>query len=315
MMGFRPETPQREVLGPGAIFKNCPDFTPENVVKGTLMGATRGGNTFVWEPDYTNREYDGVPAGMLKGSRRQVPGEARIESSLVELFDGTIRDMVPGLERTDYMSAGDKASLTIGTLDAAVTYTADLNGTSGNDIRVAHVNPGTANAALTVTVSGNDITVSMATDAATTPAITSTAAQVRDAVNAHAAASELVTASTPGTGAGTAIAQAMTALSGGGTGSARVGYTYTPRGYIDNADYIQNVVLVGEREGSRVGFVAVLFDALSDNELSLELPDDEDSTAVDIVWKAHMGAQSYNADTGVWRPPFKLHFLDPAIVS
>ncbi|HZM81831.1 MAG TPA: M14 family metallopeptidase [Candidatus Limnocylindrales bacterium] len=55
----------------------------------------------------------------------------------------------------------------------------------GNDISVTVVNPGSAGQSLSVTVSGKDITVSLATDAA--GAATSTAAQVVAALNASAA--------------------------------------------------------------------------------------------------------------------------------
>lgn len=96
-----------------------------------------------------------------------------------------------------------------------LTYTADTEGAAGNDIRVAYTNPGTASAALAVTVAGNDITVSLATDVGS--AITSTAAQVRDAVNASAAASALVTAANADGNDGTGIVTAMplTNLAGG----------------------------------------------------------------------------------------------------
>lgn len=64
----------------------------------------------------------------------------------------------------------------------------------GNDLHLETRNPGTPNSPLSVTVTGNDITVSLATDAA--GALTSTAAQVVAAINASQPASALVTAST-----------------------------------------------------------------------------------------------------------------------
>jgi hypothetical protein len=64
----------------------------------------------------------------------------------------------------------------------------------GNDLTIAAVNPGTPDSPLSVSVSGNDITVSLATNSS--GALTSTAAQVRNAINAHPAASALVFAYT-----------------------------------------------------------------------------------------------------------------------
>ncbi|MBY5162700.1 M14 family metallopeptidase [Salsipaludibacter albus] len=64
----------------------------------------------------------------------------------------------------------------------------------GNDLTIAYVAPGTANAPLSVSVSGDDITVSLATDGA--GVVTSTAAQVVAALNASPSASDLVVAYT-----------------------------------------------------------------------------------------------------------------------
>ena len=97
----------------------------------------------------------------------------------------------------------------------AITYTAKQVGQAGNTITVAQVNPGTNNAALAVTVNGEQITVSLATDG--TGTVTTTAAQVIAAVAANGPASALVAAANQGasTGAGVVPAVAQTALAGG----------------------------------------------------------------------------------------------------
>src|SRR6185503_11278321 len=56
----------------------------------------------------------------------------------------------------------------------------------GNDLFATFRNPGTANAPLTVSMTGNELVVDLATDAA--GALSSTAAQVVNAINANAAA-------------------------------------------------------------------------------------------------------------------------------
>ena len=82
----------------------------------------------------------------------------------------------------------------------------DFGHEGGNDISIEVIDPGTPNTELTVDVTDKHITVSLATDS--TGATTSTAAQVRDAINAHAAAGSLVFAYTyrgsPGNGLATA---------------------------------------------------------------------------------------------------------------
>jgi hypothetical protein len=87
-----------------------------------------------------------------------------------------------------------------------LTYTADARGTNGNNVRVTYVAAGVSTP-LSVSVAGNDITVNLATDAG--GAATSTAAQVRDAVNADAGASALVTAANATGNDGTGVVAAM----------------------------------------------------------------------------------------------------------
>jgi hypothetical protein len=62
----------------------------------------------------------------------------------------------------------------------------------GNDITAEFRNPGVPNAPLSVALTGTDILVSLATDAASQPSSTGT--QVVDAINAHPGASQLVVA-------------------------------------------------------------------------------------------------------------------------
>lgn len=110
------------------------------------------------------------------------------------------------------------ASLTIGTTNSAVTYSAPLwRGASGNTWRIAHVVSGN-NTPLSVTVSGRDITVNVATNGSA--AATSTAAQVAAAVNAKPGVTDAgITATAGGTGAGVVVAGALANLTGGAGGA------------------------------------------------------------------------------------------------
>lgn len=114
-----------------------------------------------------------------------------------------------------YSGGGTPSTLTIGATVAAVLYTARKGGIVGQSIRVTHIDPVGNNAALAVTVVGQDITVNLATDGASVA--TSTAAQVRSAVNAHLVARELVLAGHPAgqVGSGLAVAAAFAPLAGG----------------------------------------------------------------------------------------------------
>lgn len=94
-----------------------------------------------------------------------------------------------------------------------LTYTARNKGRAGNDISVTHVNPGAASQPLTVSVSGKDITISLATNGAS--AITSTALTVAAAVAANVAANDLVTVAVEGAGTGVVNAKAKQNLING----------------------------------------------------------------------------------------------------
>ena len=79
-------------------------------------------------------------------------------------------------------------------LSGAVVLTSRAWGhEGGNDITAEFLNPGVASSPLSVAVSGNDITVRLATNA--TGGLSSTGSQVVAAINADPAAAQLVRAS------------------------------------------------------------------------------------------------------------------------
>jgi hypothetical protein len=114
--------------------------------------------------------------------------------------------------------AKSRASLTTSMAGANndIVYRAsvDKRGTVGNAIRVAHVVAGVSTP-LSVAVSGNDVTVNVATNGSS--AATSTAAQVIAAIVASAPASALITAENAAGNDGTGVvaAFALTNLTGG----------------------------------------------------------------------------------------------------
>ena len=95
-------------------------------------------------------------------------------------------------------------------------FTSKLSGRLGNAIRVRYVSPGVNNAALSVVVSGRDITVNLATNGS--GQITSTAQLVANAVTAHAGASALVEVASIDGVVGVVTVMGWTNLSGGAGG-------------------------------------------------------------------------------------------------
>lgn len=109
---------------------------------------------------------------------------------------------------------GSLTTALTGTNNDLTFTTQDWRGASSNSIRIRYVVAG-ANTPLSVSVSGTDITVNIATNGSSVA--TSTAAQVRNAVNAYGPARDLVLASNAAGNDGTGVVTAMafTALSGG----------------------------------------------------------------------------------------------------
>lgn len=117
------------------------------------------------------------------------------------------------------ISAGASAVAATATVDPtgtnnSIDYTAATAGTAGNSITVAYTNDG-ASQTIDVDVVGTAITVSLATDGSSV--ITSTAANVRTAIAAHAGAAALVSTALHAGNDGSGLVTVMTAttLSGG----------------------------------------------------------------------------------------------------
>ncbi|MFI6328544.1 M14 family zinc carboxypeptidase [Micromonospora chersina] len=138
------------------------------------------------------------------------------------------------------------AQAQFGTAAASTLYvTSTAYGSEGgNDVTMALVDPGTANAPLTVSVSGKAVAVRLATNGS--GAITSTAAQVVAAVNGNADAAKLLTASTyrGNAGAGVVAAAPVTPLTDNLKAPASV----------SREPFQMKVLRIGKhRDGSKVG--------------------------------------------------------------
>lgn len=141
-----------------------------------------------------------------------IPLSQRGVANGVATLDGNSK--VPAAQLPSFVDdileqAATKATIAVQDL----TYTADNGGTAGNSVSVTYVNPGVANATISVSVSGSDITVNLATDGL--GALTSTADQIKTAVDGLAAAAALVDVTVSGTGTTVQAAQAKTLLAGG----------------------------------------------------------------------------------------------------
>ena len=126
---------------------------------------------------------------------------------------------ITDIEEGMYAAAqGTFASLVVQDL----TYTSLVDGTYGNSITIRYLNPGVPSSALSVSVSGTAITVSLATNGG--GALTSTANSILGAINGSDA-SELVSVAVTGVGTNVQTAAAATPLAGGAAGPIPAGTT------------------------------------------------------------------------------------------
>jgi hypothetical protein len=168
-----------------------------------------------------------VPVTKWLGAPRKPPGRHYASDFIDRYMDPTeVTDRISGLAKefgkiSQIIELPNKtngyrraAQAQFGTVAASTFYVSSksFGSEGGNDVSVALVAPETAGAPLTVSVTGKDIVVNLATDASA--AVSSTALQVVEALRANAAAGALVTADTyrGNAGAGVVAAAAKTRL-------------------------------------------------------------------------------------------------------
>lgn len=140
---------------------------------------------------------------------------------IVEIDDGirpiqTVRSSIIGLVGTAPLAiAAVAATVALGAANSGLIITAKSAGVAGNAISITLRNPAANSAALSVVVTGSAIVVNLATSVA--GAVTTTAAQVKTAIEGNAQAHALVAVSFPAGGGGTGVVApvAATRLAGG----------------------------------------------------------------------------------------------------
>jgi hypothetical protein len=200
-----------------------------------------------------------VPVSKWLGAPRKAPGKHYVADFVDHYMDPTeVTNRITGLATEfpkiaqvidlPYKTNGYRraAEAQFGTDAASTLYVNSkaYGSEGGNDISVALVKPEAPSSPLGVSVTGKDIVVTLATDAAA--AISSTAREVVDAVNGDAAASALVTAGTyrGNAGAGVAAAAPVTKL----TDNLKAPQTVT------RAPFQMKALRIGKkRDGSKVG--------------------------------------------------------------
>lgn len=182
-----------------------------------------------------------LPAGANQG--HIVSNESPYASSLGSTISNTHIEGITvdgnAANQTPIAGTAVASALTLGAANAGVAFTAVAVGSAGNSLNVILKNPAAPSAALSVVVSGRDITVNLATNGSSV--VTSTAGQVVTAINGSGPASALLTASNVGDGSGTIIPTVRTWLSGG-TGNTQAVTCGIFTGSVENAWVVRCVV-------------------------------------------------------------------------
>lgn len=215
--------------------------------------------------------------------------------------------LVTILENIDIQCGQIAAQLVVHStsVDGNVTYVAKTKGTSGNSVRVRHLVPVPAGPQpLSVTISGQDITVNLETDGLGN--VLSTSSQVATAVNTAVLAqpdpSLLATATAEGSGGGLAgVLPTFTNLSGGGPNTVVQGLLSSLEGKLDEivsaackANLVEVQILAADATGRYIAPTAGLAQALK-----VKLDSMKESTVQVIVFDGSRNLFSVNATVAI----------------
>ena len=195
-------------------------------------GPVGGGGLVSFELEQTEDELTSAQVGAIGEYRAAVAIAADYESRMWPASIGALLYAVLGDIQTSEGTPAVKAVLTtaLAGVNNDLTFLAATAGVAGNGITVALTDPSGNDQELGVVVTGSAIVVNLATDE--DGAITSTAREVRDAVNTDSEAAALVAASlAPGNdGSGVVTELAAANLAGGAdaTGTGASTHVITP---------------------------------------------------------------------------------------
>lgn len=201
--------------------KGAPEAQP------AFFGPVGGGALVSFELDQKEDELTSAEIGGIGEYRASAAVAADYESRMWPASFGGLLYAALGASTPSGGAPAVKAVLTTALVGVNndLTFLAKTAGTAGNSITVAFVNPNDNDKLLAVSVNASAISVSLATGGA--GAITSTATQLKNAINAHVDAKALVTASVAPGNSGAGLVTALSAANLAGGGAAGGGGTYT----------------------------------------------------------------------------------------
>jgi hypothetical protein len=132
-VGYSSATPSRLVLDAGAFYKNMTFDALTGLFTGTLVGATSGGNEFVFKQTLRQVEMDGIK-GPTKGLEIIEKEEAELNVNLKELTAANIALSIAGssvdVTDTNYDIITSKGKIALTDYITSVAYVGRQSGTS-----------------------------------------------------------------------------------------------------------------------------------------------------------------------------------------
>lgn len=99
----------------------------------------------------------------------------------------------------------------------------------------------------------------------------------------------------------------------GSTTPTQVGDILTIDPYIVDTDYMQNLAILGERNGTNIPMVSIIYNVTNSEGFSLALSGDETRSNTDVNFQASYGQQTYDAITGQFAVPLKMYLPTEAV--
>ena len=214
-----------------------------------FFGPVAGGNLVTFEVEQAEDELTSAEIGGIGEFRQSAGVAADYEARAWPVSIAGLLYAVLGHIESSGGSPAVKAVYTTALtgVNNDLTFLAKTAGTAGNSITVALVDPSGNDKALSVDVAGSAITVNLATGPA--GAITSTAVDVKNALNAHAGAKALIVASVAPGNTGKGIVTALTAKNLAGGAAAGGGGAYTHE--VTPAAELPWCTVFGKKDGDR----------------------------------------------------------------
>lgn len=94
----------------------------------------------------------------------------------------------------------------------------------------------------------------------------------------------------------------------------KVGTKLTPRGYMSDSDYTDNLVMVVENKDTAVFMAIRAFNCVSTDDVELSFDDEGNVAGISATFTAHCGEESFDAERGIFVPPYELYRLTNPVV-